>query len=152
MGTNVCCACCVLSGRGLCDELNTRSRGTYRLWRVVVCNNESLWKRSPWYRAGLQGRRKWITIPMYIAVGIPHCTEGINQELYLDCILVRAQIALSKAENLLLNLYSFVKQLSWFIPKLCFVGRATLNVHAMEPNILTIWYVVFTLFTDHESP
>jgi hypothetical protein len=29
--------CCVLSVRGLCDELITRLEEFYRLWRVVVC-------------------------------------------------------------------------------------------------------------------
>jgi hypothetical protein len=29
--------CCVLSGRGLCDELITRPEESYRLWYVVVC-------------------------------------------------------------------------------------------------------------------
>jgi len=33
---NVCCECCVLSGRGLCDELTTRPDESYRLWCVVV--------------------------------------------------------------------------------------------------------------------
>jgi len=37
----VCCECCVLSGRGLCDELITRPGETYRLWRVVVCDQET---------------------------------------------------------------------------------------------------------------
>ena len=32
----VCCECCVLSGRGLCDELITRAEESYRLWRVVL--------------------------------------------------------------------------------------------------------------------
>jgi hypothetical protein len=33
----VCCVYCVLSGRGLSDELITRLEESYRLWRVVVC-------------------------------------------------------------------------------------------------------------------
>jgi hypothetical protein len=33
-------ACCVLSGRGLCDDLITRSEESYRLWLVVVCDHE----------------------------------------------------------------------------------------------------------------
>jgi hypothetical protein len=33
---SVCCECCVLSDRGLCDELITRPEESYRLWRVVV--------------------------------------------------------------------------------------------------------------------
>ena len=34
----VCSECCVLSGRGLSDELITRPEESYRLWCVVVCN------------------------------------------------------------------------------------------------------------------
>ena len=37
----VCCECCVLSGRGLCDGLITRPEDSYRLWRVVVCDQET---------------------------------------------------------------------------------------------------------------
>jgi hypothetical protein len=37
----VCCECCVLSGRGLCDGLITRPEESYRLWRVVVCYQET---------------------------------------------------------------------------------------------------------------
>jgi len=38
---SVCCECCVLSGRGLCDELITSLEEFYRLWRVVVCDMET---------------------------------------------------------------------------------------------------------------
>jgi len=38
----VCCECCVLSGRGLCDGLITRSEESCRMWRVVVCDQETL--------------------------------------------------------------------------------------------------------------
>ena len=31
----------MLSGRGLCDELNTRPEESYRLWCVVVCDLET---------------------------------------------------------------------------------------------------------------
>jgi hypothetical protein len=37
---------CVLSGRGLCDELITRPEESYRLWRVVVCDQET--SRTSW--------------------------------------------------------------------------------------------------------
>jgi len=36
--------CCVLSGRGLCDELITRPEESYRLWCVVLCYLEILCK------------------------------------------------------------------------------------------------------------
>jgi hypothetical protein len=39
--------CCVLSGRGLCDELITRLEESYRLWSVVVCDQETSWTRRP---------------------------------------------------------------------------------------------------------
>jgi len=37
----VCCDCYVLWGRGLCDGLITRPRESYRMWRVVVCDQET---------------------------------------------------------------------------------------------------------------
>ena len=37
----VCCECCVLSGRDLCDGLITRPEESYRMWRVVVCDQET---------------------------------------------------------------------------------------------------------------
>jgi hypothetical protein len=33
---SISCECCVLSGRGLCDELVTRPEEAYRVWRVCV--------------------------------------------------------------------------------------------------------------------
>jgi hypothetical protein len=37
----VCCECCVLSRRGLCDELITYPEESYRLWCVVMCDLET---------------------------------------------------------------------------------------------------------------
>jgi hypothetical protein len=37
----VCCECCVLSCRGLCDGLITCPEESYRLWRIVVCDQET---------------------------------------------------------------------------------------------------------------
>jgi hypothetical protein len=36
----VCCECCVLSGRGPCNELITCPEESYRLWCVFVCDLE----------------------------------------------------------------------------------------------------------------
>ena len=39
---SVCCECCVLSSRGLCDE------ESYQVWNVVACHREApIWRR-PW--------------------------------------------------------------------------------------------------------
>ena len=40
-GMDVCCECHVLSGRGLCDELITCPKESYRLWCVIVCDLET---------------------------------------------------------------------------------------------------------------
>ena len=41
----VCCECCVLSGRGLCDGLIILSEESYRLWRIVVSDQETSYAR-----------------------------------------------------------------------------------------------------------
>ena len=41
----VCCECCVLPGRGLCDWLIARPEESYRLWRIVVCDLETSYAR-----------------------------------------------------------------------------------------------------------
>ena len=43
----VCCECCVLSGRGLCDELITRPEESYRLC-CVVCDLETSRMGAPY--------------------------------------------------------------------------------------------------------
>jgi hypothetical protein len=68
----VFCECCVLSGRGLCDGLITRPEDSYRLWRVVVCDQETsktrrlkpatgLWKIHPHWVV-TPGKKKYIYI------------------------------------------------------------------------------------------
>ena len=54
---DVCRECCVLSGRGLCDELVTRPEESYRLWCVVVCDLETSWMRRPWPTGGLSRQK-----------------------------------------------------------------------------------------------
>jgi hypothetical protein len=53
----VCCECCVLSGRGLCDELITRPEESYRLW-CVVCDLETSRMRRPWPALGCSATEK----------------------------------------------------------------------------------------------
>jgi len=53
-----CCECCVLSGRGLCDELITRPEESYRLWCVVVCDLETSRMKRPWPALGRSATAK----------------------------------------------------------------------------------------------
>jgi hypothetical protein len=60
----VSCECCVLSRRGLWDELITCPEESYRVWCVVVCDLETSWMRRPWptrcCRAKNQKKKKQI--------------------------------------------------------------------------------------------
>jgi hypothetical protein len=66
-GMDVCRECCVLSGRGLCDELITHSK-SYRLWCVVVCDLETSWMGRPWPTGGCCTKRKihWPQLMLFI--------------------------------------------------------------------------------------
>jgi hypothetical protein len=44
----VCWETCMISSRGLCDELITRPGESYRLWCVIVCDLETSWMRRSW--------------------------------------------------------------------------------------------------------
>jgi len=52
----VCCECCVLSGRGLCDGLITFPGESYRLW-PVVCDQETSYARRLQPARGLQNTK-----------------------------------------------------------------------------------------------
>ena len=65
--------CCVLSGRGLCDVLITRPEEYYRLWRVVVCDQETsktrrlkpatgLWKIQPQWVVTAGKQRQYLLV------------------------------------------------------------------------------------------
>ena len=50
----VCCEYCVLSGRGLCDELITPPEESYRMWCIVVCDLDNLKNEEAMTRVGSQ--------------------------------------------------------------------------------------------------
>jgi hypothetical protein len=54
----VCCECCVLWGRGFCDELITCPEKSYRMWCVVVCDLETSRMRRPWPALGRNATAK----------------------------------------------------------------------------------------------
>ena len=61
----VCCECCVLSDRGLCDELITRPEESYRMWCVVVCDLETSWMRRPWPIGGCCTKKNTLRINVW---------------------------------------------------------------------------------------
>jgi len=54
----------VLSGRGLCDGLIARQEESYRLWRVVVCDQETSRMRGLKARYGaVKIQPQWVVTP-----------------------------------------------------------------------------------------
>ena len=84
----VCCECCVLSGRGLCDGLITRPEESYRLWRVDVCDQETSYARR------LQPRQRvakynpqWVVAPVEEQEVAPALTlNPLHFDAQSDCV------------------------------------------------------------------
>jgi hypothetical protein len=56
--------CYVLTGRDLCDGLITRPEESYRLWRVVVCDQETSTTRRLKPATGLwKIQPQWVVTP-----------------------------------------------------------------------------------------
>ena len=54
----------MLSGRGFCDELITRPEESYRLWRVVVCDQETSKTRRLKHATGaVKIQPQWVVMP-----------------------------------------------------------------------------------------
>ena len=80
--------CCVLSGRGLCDELMTHPEESYRLWCVVLCGLQTSWMRRSWPIRGCWAKRK--INPYYI-----HCKFNyfLNTRFYLLLLIYYTMLA-----------------------------------------------------------
>jgi hypothetical protein len=75
---SVSCECCVLSGRGLCDELVPRPEESYRVWCVWMCDREASKNEAAyapkglsnhWKKKNRSGMSKWRGM---------HCDEGVT--------------------------------------------------------------------------
>ena len=64
----VCCECCVLSGRGLCDELIIRPEEPYRVWCVVVCDLENEEDLSHWGKGVVASKTNKQTSVLYFFI------------------------------------------------------------------------------------
>ena len=78
----VCCECCVLSGRGLCDGLITRPEESYRIWSVVVCDQGTSQTRrlKARYRA-VKIQPHWVVTPGK-QTNFPHLSSDIGGNRY----------------------------------------------------------------------
>jgi hypothetical protein len=81
---SVCCECCVLSGRSLCDKPITRPEKSYRLWCVVMCDLETSKMRKPW-PTGRMSRPKKKKKKNYFAFILYIILSEHGYELYNSC-------------------------------------------------------------------
>jgi hypothetical protein len=93
--------CCVLSGRGLCDELITRPEEPYRPWRVVVCDQE------PRERGDYSPR--WAAEPEIIIIIIIrfeqiYCSSLGGTILYIQYLLMMNNKPARNMERLLIEI------------------------------------------------
>jgi hypothetical protein len=72
----VCCECCVLSGRRFCDGLITRPEESYRMWCVVVCDQETSKTRRLKPATGL-----WKIQPQWVVTPGKHTNKQTNNNL-----------------------------------------------------------------------
>jgi len=63
---DVCLLSCVLSGRGLCNELMTRPEESYRLWCVAVCELGKPRERGSPGPRWAAAKKKIISIYLYL--------------------------------------------------------------------------------------
>ena len=121
----VVCECCVLSGRGLCDEVITRPEESYRVWCVVVCDLETSRIRRPWPTGWLlrqkqtnkqtmdwlynkRRHRKWYSVVIY---------EGESIIIHTVCFIFRKTRAVDQtgeSEGVRSRLYRGCSNISKF--------------------------------------
>ena len=90
---SVCYDCCVLSGRGLCDELITRPEEFYQLCRVVVCDLETSRIRVPWPALGhsATGKRNFTSL-----IFVEKIAKNLNNFIFIvNCFLIKHFLLLS---------------------------------------------------------
>ena len=76
----VCCECCVLSGRGLCDELITRPEESYRLCCVIVCDIETSRMRRSWPalgRSAIETNNYYVVNVSMIIIWLLYCCSKL---------------------------------------------------------------------------
>jgi len=89
---SVCCECCVLSRRDLCDELITRPEETYRLCCVVVSDLETSRTKRAWPPLGRSATKKFEWQEMvYYFIKIRLCSFVIFLSVFEHLTLVHIQ-------------------------------------------------------------
>ena len=101
---SLCCECCALSGRGLCDELITRPEESYRLWCAVVCALEkqtSLMRRPRPTRGLWRQERERKNRHIEHSSPLAAVSTAHERSNYGECnILIKTRIFFSRATEM----------------------------------------------------
>jgi hypothetical protein len=107
----VCCECCVLSGGGLCDGLITRPERSYRLWRVVLCDQETSKTRRLKPATGL-----WKIQPQWVVTSRKQTNKQHKSNIYWTdessgaMCQVRWWLFIEVSEELAASIFRFVQE------------------------------------------
>jgi hypothetical protein len=108
---------CVLSGRGLCDELITRPEESYRLWCVVVCDQETSWTRKPQIALGCRARdnNNFLLFSIYLFCTMTDKCTIISQIIQLQHYSTLPRHAQAACNEYLAKLHKYFKWYIWYI-------------------------------------
>ena len=86
---SVCCECCVLSGRGLCDELITHPEESYRLWCVWarsrhLKNEEAMTHVGPQLHKGGKKWRREVHFHVHKSSPLDHIPNEVSKSRLLN--------------------------------------------------------------------
>jgi hypothetical protein len=84
----VCCECCVLSGRGLCDKPITRPDESYRMWCVVLCYLKISRMRKLWPALGRSatGKKNRVVFMYITSIRLRICLPTVvDVLLFIGC-------------------------------------------------------------------
>ena len=89
----VCCDCCVLSGRGVYDELITRPEESYRRWWVFVCDLETSRMRRPWHALGRSATEK-ICLFIFVSLKVCYSRDVVSRmwTSFLKCVAAHKRL------------------------------------------------------------
>jgi hypothetical protein len=134
-GMDVCRECCVLSGRGPCDELITRLEESYRLWCVIVCDPENLMNEEALAHKGGGGlSRRTQTNILIISFPNQAYTNTFHFSLFFISMFVLSFFSLPSFLPCVIT-YSFFLFRRPFLLSACFYSPLFTLLSFLEKNI-----------------
>ena len=129
---SVCCKCCVLSGRGICDELITRPEESYRLWCVVVCDLETSWMRRPWPALGRSATGGENLRRFGCFFDLKNCTHSTHVKCSQRDVLESSKSLEQNVTNRNMSRFRSQKEIKLFIER---AGLICYKKHKINPSV-----------------